>query len=179
MGGRESNPRLADSRFSNFNYLPVVPSSAHCSGVPNGSLRRFHAVCKRRVVEPAGVEPASGNGVSDGVYTLSRRRNLHVRFACDGLRKRVARLSPDRVWAAAEVSSPVHRRDRHGLVDASDSFVMARTPAMRAAPLGGERVTVNIRVGVYSADAVDIGCRIIPRRAAGPTTVPVENRIGP
>ena len=28
-----------------------VPSSTHCSGVPNGSLRRFHAVCKRRVVE--------------------------------------------------------------------------------------------------------------------------------
>ena len=28
-----------------------VPSSAHCSGVPNGLLRRFRAVCKRRAVE--------------------------------------------------------------------------------------------------------------------------------
>lgn len=34
-----------------------VPSPAHCSGFPNGSLRRFHAVCKRCVVERRDLNP--------------------------------------------------------------------------------------------------------------------------
>ncbi len=48
-----------------------------------------------------------------------------------------------------------------------------------APPLGGEGESANI-LGDYSFDAIDDGCRIIPRHAdRNPRNASVENRIGP
>ena len=206
VGGRESNPHLADSRFSNSTTSP--PSRPVFHPLQWGS-ERFTSTFPRRLQTAcsgtAGVEPPASRPESGALPLMLRSRPPSCRrvstahdcrpSGAGGSRTRVRKhdgmvlyvRSP--LWGVpGSDPSGVGRRLKcpPRFTAATGLGLVARPiglpwPGRRpcAPPLGGEGESANI-LGDYSFDAIDDGCRIIPRHAdRNPRNASVENRIGP
>lgn len=188
MGGRESNPHLADSRFSNSTTSP--PSRPVFHPLQWGS-ERFTSTFPRRLQTAcsgtAGVEPPASRPESGALPLMLRSRPPSCRrvstahdcrpSGAGGSRTRVRKhdgmvlyvRSP--LWGVpGSDPSGVGRRLKcpPRFTAATGLGLVARPiglpwPGRRpcAPPLGGEGESANI-LGDYSFDAIDDGCRIIP-----------------